>query len=62
MSALRLADETDRFLLQLEMNALRRRGFRFDGATAAEKLGVDAWVLGVKVVEEKRAKRKGDRK
>ena len=62
MSVIRMADEQDRLLLRYEMDLLRKRGFRFEGATEQEKLGVDRWILGVAVVEEKSRKTSGRKK
>ena len=50
---LRTANDYDRWLLQQEMDRLKALGFSFKGDTEAERLGIDAWVLGVAVVEEK---------
>ncbi len=60
---LRTATDYDRLLLRREIERLKALGFSFKGDTEAERLGIDAWVLGVAVVEEKqkagRPKRKG---
>lgn len=53
MAQLRLLSDYDRLLMLNELDRLKQRGFSFQGKTEAEKLGVDAWILEVKVVEEK---------
>lgn len=60
MSQLRPSSELDRFMMREELRRLEARGFSFKGKTEEEKLGVDKWILGVAVVEEKSSKsRKG---
>ena len=63
MSSLRLLADYDRVLLLNELDRMKQRGYSFQGETEDKRLGVDSWVRGVKVVEEKqRPKKKGKTK
>ena len=62
MTHLRPISLADKVLLQEEIRRLELRGFSFQGKTDEERLGVDRWVLGVAIVEEREGqKRKGAR-
>ena len=51
---LRRSSEHDRLMLEEEIRRLRKRGFSFKGETIQQQLGVDAWILGVGVVDDKK--------
>jgi len=59
MTILRKVTDYDRGLLLMEMGRLKARGYRFAGETDPERLGADAWVLGVSLVEGKVQQPKG---
>ena len=61
MTNLRPASLADKVLLQEEMRRLALRGFSFRGETEEARLGVDRWVLGVAVVEERGSKKRKKR-
>ena len=46
--------ERDRLLLRQEVERLKAKGYSFQGETESERLGVDAWVLSVGLVEERK--------
>lgn len=48
-----MQSERDRLLLREEIERLKRLRYSFQGDTEEERLGVDRWILGVMIVEER---------